>query len=188
MHSLVLFASGAGSNARAIIDYFKSNSKASVSLIVCNNPTAAVLDIAKSEGIPVLLIDRTSFKSDSFAAELASYKPSLIVLAGFLWKLPESLVRSFPDQIINIHPALLPAYGGKGMYGNHVHEAVLAARETESGITIHYVNEVYDAGRIVLQARCPISTDDDAAGLAQRIHRLEHFFFPRTIEFLLDHL
>ncbi len=188
MHSLILFASGRGTNVRAIINYFKDNGKAAVSLIVCNKAGAGVLDIAREENIPFLLVDKDRFNNDSFTTQLQGYNPSLIVLAGFLWKLPDDVIRAFPDRIINIHPALLPSYGGKGMYGDHVHSAVLAAKETESGITIHYVNEVYDDGRIVLQARCPVPAENNVHTLAAQIHRLEHFFYPRTIEFLLDHL
>ncbi len=188
MHSLILFASGKGSNVRAIIDYFKSNGKAAVSLIVCNKAEAGVLDIAREEHIPFLIVNKDTFHNSLLTEQLQEYTPSLIILAGFLWKLPDAIVRAFPDRIINIHPALLPDYGGKGMYGNHVHKAVLAAKETESGITIHYVNEVYDDGRIILQARCPVSAGDDTNTLATRIHRLEHFFYPRTVEFLLEHL
>jgi phosphoribosylglycinamide formyltransferase-1 len=186
MHSIIVFASGTGTNTQAIIDFFKGGDKARVSLIVCNKPGAGVLDIAGKEQIPSLLIDKTQFSNPELAATLASYKPSLIVLAGFLWKIPGYLVDAFPGRIINIHPALLPAYGGKGMYGQHVHSAVLQAGDKESGITIHYVNEVYDSGNILLQARCPVYAGDDAAGLASRIHRLEHYYLPRTIEFLLD--
>lgn len=187
MHSLIIFASGTGTNARAIIDYFKTNGKATVSLIVCNKPGAGVLDIAREENIPFLLVDKDNFNNDSFITQLQDYNPSLIVLAGFLWKLPDNVIHAFPDRIINIHPALLPSYGGKGMYGDHVHKAILAAKERESGITVHYVDEVYDNGRIVLQARCPVDAGDDVRSLASRIHWLEHFFYPRTIEFLLDH-
>ena len=188
MHSLIIFASGKGSNAQAIIDYFKESGKAQVSLIVSNKPEAGVLEIARNEHIPFLVVDKNSFKETLLIEQIRDYKPSLIVLAGFLWKIPDALVATFPDQIINIHPALLPNYGGKGMYGHHVHHAVIAAKDAESGITIHYVNEVYDNGNIILQARCKVQEDDTADTLAGRIHHLEHFYFPRTIEFLLDSL
>ena len=188
MHSLIIFASGAGSNAAAIIEYFKANGKAAVSLIVCNKPEAGVLNIAKREGIPTLLIDRDSVKKEEFVDTLKSHNPSLIVLAGYLWKVPDAVVQAFPDRIINIHPALLPLYGGKGMYGHHVHTAVLAAKERESGITIHYVNEHYDEGNIIVQARLKVHENDQPGDLATRIHKLEHFYFPRTVEFLLNEL
>ena len=186
MHSLIIFASGKGSNAKAIIDYFKISGKAKVSLIVSNKADAGVLDIAREEHIPFLIIDRTTFKETLLIEQLQEHKPSLIVLAGFLWKIPDPLVAAFPDKIINIHPALLPNYGGKGMYGHNVHNAVLAAKEMESGITIHYVNEVYDSGNIILQARCKVHEGDTTDTLASRIHQLEHFYFPRAIEYLLD--
>jgi len=185
MHNLIIFASGAGTNAAAIIDWCKSTGKASVALVVCNKPGAGVLDIAARNGIPALLVDRESFRSGDFVETLKGYHPSLLVLAGFLWKVPEAVVAAFPGKIINIHPALLPAYGGKGMYGHHVHEAVIATGELSSGITIHYVNEHYDEGDIIVQAHCPVMQGDDASALAKRIHKLEHYYFPLTIGFLL---
>jgi len=185
MHSLVIFASGAGSNAAAIIDYFKKNGKARVSLIVSNKAEAGVLDIARREEIPFLIINKKTFAETLLIEQINDCKPSLIVLAGFLWKIPETLVHAFPGKIINIHPALLPNYGGKGMYGHHVHDAVIAAKDQESGITIHYVNEHYDEGNTILQARCKIAENDTPADLAKNIHKLEHFYFPRAIEFLL---
>ncbi len=188
MHSLIIFASGAGTNANAIIEYFKQNGKAKVSLIVSNKADAGVLDIARREEIPFLIIDKKTLHETLLLEQLSDYKPSLIVLAGFLWKIPEALIHTFPGQIINIHPALLPGYGGKGMYGHRVHEAVIAANEKESGITIHYVNEVYDAGDVILQARCSVAGTDKPGDLAARIHKLEHFYYPRTIEFLLDNI
>jgi phosphoribosylglycinamide formyltransferase 1 len=186
MHSLVIFASGRGSNVAAIIDYFKKNRLARVALIVSNKKDAGVLEIAKTEHIPTLIIDRQSFQQTDIVEHLQSYKPSLIVLAGFLWKIPETVVTAFANRIVNIHPALLPKYGGKGMYGHHVHEAVLAAGDKTSGITIHYVDEAYDSGDVIVQASCPVLAADSADTLAGRIHQLEHFFFPRTIEFLLS--
>ncbi len=186
MHNLIIFASGKGSNAAAIIEYFKKTGQAVVSLIISNKPQAGVLEIAAAEGIPTMVIDRAGFNSPDFPEKLKEYNPSLLVLAGFLWKVPDSVINAFRNQIINIHPALLPGYGGKGMYGQHVHEAVLAAREKTSGITIHLVDEVYDNGDVILQAHCPVKFDDTADSLAERIHELEHYFFPRTIEFLLN--
>lgn len=187
MHSLILFASGRGSNVQAVIDYFSKENKTKVVLIVCNNPEAGVLEIAAKHEIPVQMIDRKSFKEATFIEALKSYNPSLLVLAGFLWKVPETVVAAFPGKIINVHPALLPKYGGKGMYGAHVHNAVVAAGEKESGITIHYVNEHYDEGATIVQAQCKLLPEDTADALAQKIHQLEHYFFPRTIEFLLQH-
>jgi phosphoribosylglycinamide formyltransferase 1 len=186
MHSLVIFASGAGTNAAAIIDYFKQTGKASVSLIVSNKTDAGVLEIAKREEIPFLIVDKRTFSETLLIEQISDYKPSIIALAGFLWKMPATFVHAFPGKIVNIHPALLPGYGGKGMYGDKVHNAVLAAKDTESGITIHYVNEAYDEGDVILQARCKVEENDSPETLAKRIHKLEHFYYPRAIEFLLD--
>jgi len=188
MNSLIIFASGRGTNAAAIIDYFKANGKAKVSLIVSNKADAGVLDIARAEQIPFLIIDRNTFNDTLIIEQIRDYKPSLIVLAGFLWKMPDHFIEAFPDKIVNIHPALLPLYGGKGMYGHHVHNAVLGAKDIESGITVHYVNEVYDSGNIILQARCEVKETDTADTLATRIHSLEHFYYPRAIDFLLKQI
>ncbi len=162
MHSLVIFASGTGTNANAIIEHFKKNGKAKVSLIVSNKANAGVLDIARREEIPFLIIDKKTFSETLMIEQIRDHKPSLIVLAGFLWKIPETVIRAFPGIIINIHPALLPGYGGHGMYGQKVHDAVISAKDKESGITIHYVNEKYDEGNIILQARCAVNDGDDA--------------------------
>ncbi len=186
---LAIFASGAGSNAKKIIDHFAGSDKVRVALVVCNNPTAGVLDIARRADIPSLLIKKEHFFSgDHYLTALQQAGIDFIVLAGFLWKVPAELIRSYPQKIVNIHPALLPGYGGKGMYGHFVHEAVLAAGEKESGITIHYVNEHYDEGNIISQARCTLTNTDTPDTLAHKIHKLEHYFFPRTIEFLLQQL
>ncbi len=186
MHSIIIFASGTGTNAKAIIEHFKANKKANVSLIVSNNKDAGVLDIARGEEIPFLIIDRKTFHETLIIEQMADFRPSLIVLAGFLWKVPEAIINAFSGKIINIHPALLPAYGGKGMYGHNVHDAVINAKEKESGITIHFVNEDYDKGNTILQARCSIAAGDTPDLLAKKIHRLEHFYFPRVIEYLLS--
>ena len=186
MHSLIIFASGTGTNAAAIIAHFKTTGKAKVALIVCNKAEAGVLDIARREEIPFLIIDKQTFHQTMLLEQMADYKPSLIVLAGFLWKIPEAIIHAYPGKIINIHPALLPGYGGKGMYGHKVHDAVISAGDKESGITIHYVNEHYDEGNIIVQARCRIQAGDTADALAANIHKLEHFYFPRAIEFLLE--
>jgi len=182
---LIIFASGAGSNAEKIIEHFKENGKAKVVLIVCNNPAAGVISNAERENIPVLLIQRETFKETGYLPDLKKYDADLIILAGFLWKIPPILIERFPNKIVNIHPALLPAYGGKGMYGNAVHEAVIAAHEKESGITIHFVDEKYDHGKTILQARCAIKPNDTPETLAQKIHLLEHENYPKTIEKLL---
>jgi phosphoribosylglycinamide formyltransferase 1 len=153
---------------------------------VSNRADAGVLEIAKREDIPFLIVDKETFRETLLIEQIKDQSPSLIVLAGFLWKIPETMVHEFHGRIINIHPALLPGYGGKGMYGHTVHLAVINARDTESGITIHYVNETYDEGNIILQARCKVGTNDSADELASRIHKLEHFYYPRVIEYLLE--
>ncbi|HMR92042.1 MAG TPA: phosphoribosylglycinamide formyltransferase [Chitinophagaceae bacterium] len=186
MKKLIIFASGAGSNAAKIIEHFHTGNLARVSLVVCNKPGAGVLDIAAVNDIPVLLIERERFfRGDSYVPELKEAQPDLIILAGFLWKIPAALIQHFRGRIINIHPALLPKYGGKGMYGMYVHEAVIAAGEAESGITIHYVDEKYDNGDTIFQARCTVTKDDTPATLAQKIHALEHRHFPAQVEQLL---
>lgn len=180
---IAIFASGAGSNAQKIIDHFNSGDRnAKIVLIVCNKPGAGVLKIAEKENIPALIIERKKFYEDAFLDELNSYKIDLIVLAGFLWKVPDLLVRSYPNKIINIHPALLPKYGGKGMYGSKVHEAVIHSKEKESGITIHWVDEIYDHGKIIFQVKCNVDEKDTPETLAEKIHELEHEHYPKVIE------
>jgi phosphoribosylglycinamide formyltransferase-1 len=183
---IAIFASGAGSNAKKIIEHFSSSTKINIALIVCNKPTAGVCSIAKENNIPLLLIEKKKFQEDGYVAELNSHKIDWIVLAGFLWKVPAVLINAYPGRMINIHPALLPNYGGKGMYGNNVHEAVIAAGETKSGITIHLVDEHYDHGKILFQATCEISKGDTATTLAAKIHQLEHQHFSAQIEKLLS--
>jgi phosphoribosylglycinamide formyltransferase 1 len=180
---IAIFASGAGSNAQNIINHFRNHPFIKVGLIVCNKPTAGVLVIAEKEKIPFLLIEKERFfNGDAYIEELLKKRIGFIILAGFLWKIPLVLIRNYPGKIINIHPALLPKYGGKGMYGNHVHEAVIAAKEKESGITIHYVDELYDHGSTIFQAKCKVEETDTAEILAQKIHLLEHSYFPKIIE------
>lgn len=188
MHSIIILASGAGTNAKAIIEYMKTTGKAKVALVVSNKADAGVLDIAVEAHIPYLTVTKETFSEALFIDQLSSYNPGIIILAGFLWKIPARMIDAFPGKIINIHPSLLPAHGGKGMYGGRVHSSVLEKADKESGITIHYVNEHYDAGNIILQARCKVKTEDSVAGLAERIHKLEHYYYPRTIEYLLDNL
>jgi phosphoribosylglycinamide formyltransferase-1 len=183
MYNIALFASGAGSNAQKIIEYFKGHNQIKVVLIVCNKPDAGVISIAKGAEIPVLPVEKEKFfRGNSYTDELKERGIGFIVLAGFLWKIPDALIKAFPGKIINIHPALLPNYGGKGMYGSKVHEAVIANKEKESGITIHYVDEQYDHGDIIFQARVPVETSDSPQTLAQKIHRLEHAFYPKIVE------
>jgi phosphoribosylglycinamide formyltransferase-1 len=183
---MAIFASGMGSNAANIIEYFKNRDDVKVVLIVCNKPEAGVLSIAKNLQIPTLLIEKERFvKGDAYLPELKEAGVDFIVLAGFLWKVPPALIAGYPNQIINIHPALLPKYGGKGMYGGKVHEAVIAAGEQESGITIHFVNEHYDDGASIFQASCKIEPTDTAENLAAKIHELEYLHFPKQIDELL---
>jgi phosphoribosylglycinamide formyltransferase 1 len=186
LYHISIFASGAGSNAQQIIRYFRNSPLARVALVVCNKPQAGVISIAKEEQIPVLLIEKERlFRGDGYLPELQAAGTDLIALAGFLWKVPHALVQAYPRRILNIHPALLPKYGGKGMYGQYVHEAVLNAGEVESGITIHYVDEHYDNGDIIFQTGCPILEEDTHETLAQRIHQLEHLYYPQIIEKVL---
>jgi phosphoribosylglycinamide formyltransferase-1 len=184
--NIAVFASGAGSNALKIIEHFSSGHLqpiAKVALIVCNKPTAGVLQIAADYQIPTLIIEKEQFfRGDSYLRDLQQNQVDLIVLAGFLWKIPAPLVGAYRERILNIHPALLPKYGGKGMYGNNVHAAVIAAGETESGITIHLVDEHYDNGDILLQATCSVNANDTPVSLATKIHRLEHEHLPKVVE------
>ena len=185
-HHVAIFASGTGSNAKKIVEHFKHNPYINVSLIVSNRADAPVLEMAHENGIPTVIIDRTSFyQSEDILKIFNNFSINFVVLAGFLWLVPTYLVRAFEHRMVNIHPALLPKYGGKGMYGMRVHEAVKKAGDTETGITIHFVNEHYDDGDIVFQARCPISEADTPEDIAQNIHRLEHRHFPEVIEKLL---
>ena len=181
--SVAIFASGAGSNAQKLIDHFRHHSQIKMALIVCNKPGAGVLTIAQKENIPSLIIEKEKFfRGNAYVDELKQHNIDFIVLAGFLWKVPVALIKAFPQGIINIHPALLPNYGGKGMYGHFVHEAVIAAKEKESGISIHYVDELYDHGQLIFQARCVIEAEDTADSLAQKIHALEHEHYPLIVE------
>jgi phosphoribosylglycinamide formyltransferase-1 len=187
MKQIAIFASGAGSNAGRIIDHFRHHPIVKISLIACNKPGAGVLEIAEREKIPYIIIDKEKFfRGDAYVDELKERKIDFLVLAGFLWKIPTDLVKAFPGHIINIHPALLPKYGGKGMYGRFVHEAVIAAKEKESGITIHYVDELYDHGQVIFQVSCPLADGETPESLAQKIHQLEHEYFPKVIEEVIN--
>lgn len=183
MHKIAVFASGTGSNAARIIDFFRNHPKIEIALIVCNKPGAGVLDIAEKEHIPRLLIEREPFfRGNAYVDELKQKGINFIVLAGFLWKIPLRLIEAFPHRIINIHPALLPKYGGKGMYGAFVHEAVKAAGDKETGITVHYVDEDYDHGSTILQVTCSLEEADTPASIARKVHQLEYAHFPVIIE------
>ena len=183
---LAIFASGTGSNAAKIIDHFRGHPAVKITLIASNNPKAGVFEIAEKNHISTIFIDKKAFLGEnSCINELKSAKIDFIILAGFLWKLPSLLIKEYPGKIVNIHPALLPKYGGKGMYGHYVHEAVIANKERESGITIHYADELYDHGKIIFQAICPVLETDTTETLAQRIHALEHEHYPIIIEQVL---
>lgn len=186
MKKIAIFASGAGSNAAKIIERFQLHETIRVSLIGSNKPGAGIIKIAEENDIPTLLIDKEKFfEGDGYAAELKQRSIDLIVLAGFLWKIPKALIEAYPQHIINIHPALLPKYGGKGMYGRYVHQAVIDNKEKESGITIHYVDGHYDNGDVIFQATCPVFEHDTADSLAKRVQVLEHEYYPKLIEDLL---
>ncbi|MBI5370866.1 MAG: phosphoribosylglycinamide formyltransferase [Sphingobacteriales bacterium] len=184
---IAIFASGAGSNALKIIEAFAQSPRIRISLILCNKAGAGILQIAEDKQIPAILIDKEQFfRGNAYTDELRAHSIDLLVLAGFLWKIPPALIRAFPGKIINIHPALLPKYGGKGMYGRHVHQAVIDHQEKESGITIHYVDELYDHGSTIFQAHCPVLPGDTPETLAKRVQQLEHSHYPRVIRELVS--
>jgi len=186
---IAIFASGSGSNAQKILEYFKDNSIAEVSIILSNNPDAYVLQRADNFETPTHVFDRDEFyKTDDVVALLKDLQIDLIVLAGFLWLIPSNLLNAFPNRIINIHPALLPSFGGKGMYGDRVHQAVLAAKEEESGITIHYVNEKFDEGEIIHQSKYKIDPNDTVELIRFKGQQLEHQYYPKTIENIIKEL
>lgn len=187
MKSILIFASGAGTNAENIIKYFSDSSKkVIVEAILTNNKNAKVLDKANKYGIKAFYFNKFAFyNSDSVVALLRSMQPHLIILSGFLWKIPKNIIHAFPGKIINIHPALLPKYGGKGMYGMHVHHAVVQNKEKETGITIHYADENYDEGAVIFQARTSVSMTDTPEKVAEKVHQLEYEHFPKIIESLL---
>lgn len=180
---IAILASGRGSNADKICKYMSHVHDMDVNLIISNKVNAGVKLIAEENEVPFLHISNDDFKTGfEVLKALKAHDVDFIILAGFLRKIPESILDTYPDRMINIHPALLPNYGGKGMYGHHVHEAVIANRETESGISIHLVNKNYDEGRILFQAKCEIDANDTPEILAQKIHHLEHEHFPKVIE------
>lgn len=183
MKNIAIFASGSGTNAQKIMEHFENRTDVKVRLVLVNNPEAGVIQRAEKFNVPVVKFNRQQFsKSNDVVDILVNYQIDLVVLAGFLWLVPSQMVEAFPNKILNIHPALLPKYGGKGMYGDNVHKAVIAAQEKESGITIHYVNEHYDEGTIIAQYTCQINSGDTPDDLATKIHKLEHRYFPQVIE------
>lgn len=192
MHHIAIFASGSGSNAENIIRHFESANKSKaaseaveISMILCNHPGAYVIQRAANLGVPCRLFTREDLDSGRVTGWLEQAGIDFIVLAGFLWKIPDDMISHWPEAIVNIHPALLPKHGGKGMFGSHVHEAVVADGDKESGITIHYVNGCYDSGDIIFQAKCPVLPQDSPEDVAKKVHALEYEHFPKVIESLL---
>ncbi|HOW24215.1 MAG TPA: phosphoribosylglycinamide formyltransferase [Bacteroidales bacterium] len=186
MKNIAIFASGSGTNAENIASYFKGSPQVCIRLILTNRPDAYVVKRAEKFGIPTFVFNRRQFyQTEDVLNILKENRISLIVLAGFLWLVPDHILKAYPNRIINIHPALLPKYGGKGFYGSVVHEAVIRSGDTESGITIHYVNEIYDSGQIIFQARCAVEPGDTPESLARKVHQLEYTYFPGVIEELL---
>lgn len=187
MKKIALFASGNGTNVQQIAEYFKNNNNVKIELIIVNKKDAYVRQRARDLGIEDIYFNREDFYNSNKVLDILKEKKiDFIVLAGFLWMVPQNILDNFPNSIINIHPALLPKYGGKGMYGHHVHEAVITNKEKESGITIHYVNDHYDEGQIIFQAKCEIMPNDTADDLAEKIHLLEKEYFPKIIESVLE--
>lgn len=185
MKRIVIFASGSGSNAANLISHFRTGGNATVSAVFCNNPNAGVVAKTEALGVPVVLFTKEELDGEAVLLKLQAFRPDLVVLAGFLLKFPDHIIGQFPRIIVNIHPALLPKYGGKGMYGMHVHRAVLANKEAETGITVHYVDGHYDNGDIIAQVRADVSGCASAEAIAARVQELEHAHFPGIIETLL---
>jgi phosphoribosylglycinamide formyltransferase-1 len=185
--NVAIFASGSGSNAENIVLNFKNNPNLHVRLILSNKADAFVLERAKKLGVPSIVFSKKDFdETQHILSVLLEYQIDFIILAGFLLKVPSYLIKAFPDKIVNIHPALLPKYGGKGMYGDRVHQAVVDAKETESGITIHFVNEHYDEGNIIFQAKCEVLPTDTPDDVAQKVHELEYKYFPEVVADLVE--
>ncbi len=188
-YNIAIFASGGGTNAEMFFEYFRSNKCANISLLLSNNKNAFALKRAEKNDIPNYYCNREDFyENDKVKNILAVYAIDFIVLAGFLWKVPDELIALYPNKIVNIHPALLPKFGGKGMYGRHVHEAVMAAGEKESGITIHYVNQNYDEGQIIFQKKCELTADDTISTITEKVQKLEHKYYTEVVENLLSDL
>lgn len=188
MKRIVIFASGSGTNAENLITYFQNSKVGSVVQVLTNNPHAKVLERCKNLKVSAFSFNKIAFyHTNDVLNMLKASQPDLIVLAGFLWKFPETILHEFPNKVINIHPALLPKYGGKGMYGTFVHDAVVANKETETGISIHYVNERYDEGAMIFQTKCEVNSEDTVETVAAKIHELEMEHFPKVVEKLLAH-
>ena len=184
MKKIVIFASGGGSNAESIINYLKGK-EVEVSSIFVNKTDAGVIQIAENHNIPCVIFNRQEFNSSIVLDQIKAINPDLVVLAGFLWLIPANIVMEFPNKIVNIHPSLLPKYGGKGMHGINVHKAVKAAGESESGMTIHFVNDNYDEGNIIFQGKCKINTNDSPDDIARKVLKWEHIHYPKIIDSLL---
>ena len=185
MKNILIFASGSGTNAENIITYFSKTNTAKVVAVLSNNPTAKVLEKAKNLNVEGFVFSKEDLSAEIVLNKVLEFKPDLIVLAGFLWKFPQNIIEAYPNKIINIHPALLPKYGGKGMYGMNVHRAILNNKELETGISIHYVNEHYDEGGIIFQESVSVADCTSAEEIAEKIHALEQEFFPQVIEKLI---
>ena len=186
MKKIVLFASGSGSNAENIILHFKQSQHAAVVAVFCNNPKALVIARAESHNIPVVVFSKEELSGENVLLKLHAFRPDLIVLAGFLLRFPANIIQAYPNRIINIHPALLPKYGGKGMYGMHVHRAIAENKETETGISIHYIDEHYDEGDIIFQKSVALHPNETPEAIAQKVHQLEHEYFPKVIQQLIS--
>jgi phosphoribosylglycinamide formyltransferase 1 len=179
---IAIFASGSGTNAEAIMKYFKDHPLIKIELVLTNNPNALVLERAKKFAVPAKVFNREEFASDEVVKWLQEYGVTHIVLAGFLWLIPASLLKPYPNQIINIHPALLPKFGGRGMYGMKIHELIRSLNETETGITIHLINDKYDEGPILYQGRCEVGRADTPKDIANKVHQMEYANYPLVIE------
>jgi len=190
MINVALFASGEGTNAENLMNYFSASKEVKIKIVVTNNAEAGIIKRAELHKKNIQIISKQALTNytEQIIDFLQTEKVDLIVLAGFLLKIPEKLIQAFPNRIINIHPALLPKHGGKGMYGRRVHEAVIQAKETESGVTVHYVNEEYDKGAIILQEKCKVDAHETIETLEEKIHALEYFYFPKAVEKVIDQL
>ena len=186
MKKIVIFASGSGTNAENIIKHFKNTSIGTVVSVFTNNPKAYVIERAKNFQVPTEIFSKEELNSNKILQKLIAIQPDLIVLAGFLLKFPENIIAQYPDKIINVHPALLPKYGGKGMYGMNVHKAIVENKEKETGISIHYVNENYDEGNIIFQKKVTVLVSDTPEVVAEKIHELEQKYFPSVVEDVLN--
>ncbi len=189
MKRIAIFASGSGSNAQRIMEHFKRNKEMEVALVLCNKPDAYVLQRADNFEVPTHVFTKEELlHTNSIDNLLKNLEIDILVLAGFMWLLPERFIQNYPKRIVNIHPALLPKHGGAGMFGRKVHESVLKSKDNETGITIHYVNENFDEGEIIYQSKCTVEKNDDLEKLAYKVHQLEHIHYPKIIEDLLKKL